>query len=333
MKTGEVIRMYRKNRNLTQEEMASRLGVTAPAVNKWENNVSLPDITLLAPIARLLETTPDTLLCFREELSQEEVNAFVQEADEKFQKEDYEQVFEFCRKKIRQYPGCDRLVVQLAAVLDGWRILKKIPEEEKYDREILGWYKQALESQDAEIKERAAEALFSYYFRKEQYEEAESCLNYFSVKDPGRKIHKALLYEKKGDRPAAWKAYEELLFQTGNIAEMVLGGLFSLSEKDGDLEKARMFTEKLIQLAELFETGEYHKASARMSLALAEKDRSRLERQMEKVIDAVDQLDFYRNSELYAHMEFKEMSPEFAERMKKTLRESFQNEAVYQFAE
>ena len=187
MKTGEVIRMYRKNRNLTQEEMASRLGVTAPAVNKWENNVSLPDITLLAPIARLLETTPDTLLCFREELSQEEVNAFVQEADEKFQKEDYEQVFEFCRKKIRQYPGCDRLVVQLASVLDGWRILKKIPEEEKYDREILGWYKQALESQDAEIKERAAEALFSYYFRKEQYEEAESCLNYFSVKDPGRK--------------------------------------------------------------------------------------------------------------------------------------------------
>ena len=67
-----------------------------------------------------------------------------------------------------------------------------------------------------------------------------------------------------------------------------------------------------------------------MSLALAEKDRSRLERQMEKVIAAVDQLDFYRNSELYAHMEFKEMSPEFAESMKKTLRKSFQNEAVYQ---
>ena len=69
-----------------------------------------------------------------------------------------------------------------------------------------------------------------------------------------------------------------------------------------------------------------------MSLALAEKDRSRLERQMEKVISAVDQLDFYRNSELYAHMEFKEMSPEFAKH-EKTLRESFQNEAVYQFAE
>ncbi len=54
MRIGDVIRTYRKNKNLTQEEMARRLGVTAPAVNKWENNVSSPpDITLLAPIARL----------------------------------------------------------------------------------------------------------------------------------------------------------------------------------------------------------------------------------------------------------------------------------------
>lgn len=51
MKTGEVIRMYRKNRNLTQEEMASRLGVTAPAVNKWENNVSF----LISPFLRPLQ--------------------------------------------------------------------------------------------------------------------------------------------------------------------------------------------------------------------------------------------------------------------------------------
>ena len=40
MQIGEVIRKYRKERNLTQEEMARYLGVTAPAVNKWENGVS-----------------------------------------------------------------------------------------------------------------------------------------------------------------------------------------------------------------------------------------------------------------------------------------------------
>lgn len=41
MNIGETIRKYRKDRNLTQEEMANRLGVTAPAVNKWENGGSL----------------------------------------------------------------------------------------------------------------------------------------------------------------------------------------------------------------------------------------------------------------------------------------------------
>ena len=40
MKMGETIRKYRKEQNMTQEEMANRLGVTPPAVNKWENGVS-----------------------------------------------------------------------------------------------------------------------------------------------------------------------------------------------------------------------------------------------------------------------------------------------------
>lgn len=50
---GKVIRRYRKEKGLTQEEMAIRLGVSTSAVNKWENDNTLPDISLLVPIARL----------------------------------------------------------------------------------------------------------------------------------------------------------------------------------------------------------------------------------------------------------------------------------------
>ena len=42
MQIGEVIRKHRKLKSMTQEEMAKRLGVTAPAVNKWENSNSFP---------------------------------------------------------------------------------------------------------------------------------------------------------------------------------------------------------------------------------------------------------------------------------------------------
>ena len=40
MDIGSVIKKYRKDNGLTQEEMANRLGVTTPAVNKWENGIS-----------------------------------------------------------------------------------------------------------------------------------------------------------------------------------------------------------------------------------------------------------------------------------------------------
>ena len=44
MDIGVVIKKYRKEAGMTQEEMANRLGVTTPAVNKWENSNSKPDI-------------------------------------------------------------------------------------------------------------------------------------------------------------------------------------------------------------------------------------------------------------------------------------------------
>ena len=64
---------------MTQEEMAVRLDVTAPAVNKWETGNSMPDITLLAPIARLLQVSLEELLSFREDLTEKEIQELVRE--------------------------------------------------------------------------------------------------------------------------------------------------------------------------------------------------------------------------------------------------------------
>lgn len=47
MEIGEVIRKYRKEKHLTQEEMANCLGVTVPAVSKWENGHTQPDADTL----------------------------------------------------------------------------------------------------------------------------------------------------------------------------------------------------------------------------------------------------------------------------------------------
>ena len=84
MNIGNVIKKYRKELGYTQEEMANRLGVTTPAVNKWENGNSNPDIELLAPIARLLHISLDILLSFRENLTDFEIEELIHKMDKMF---------------------------------------------------------------------------------------------------------------------------------------------------------------------------------------------------------------------------------------------------------
>ena len=59
---GENIRKYRKKNDLTQEELAERLGVTYQSVSRWENGTTYPDLELLPSISELLAVTVDELI-------------------------------------------------------------------------------------------------------------------------------------------------------------------------------------------------------------------------------------------------------------------------------
>ena len=85
---GAHIATLRKAKGLTQEQLAAQLGVSAPAVSKWETNSSYPDITLLCPLARALGTNVDTLLQFEETLSDQEVATRINEVMETVMKGD-----------------------------------------------------------------------------------------------------------------------------------------------------------------------------------------------------------------------------------------------------
>lgn len=59
---GKRIVSHRKQMGLTQDQLAERLGVTAQAVSKWENDQSCPDITMLPKLAEIFGITTDELL-------------------------------------------------------------------------------------------------------------------------------------------------------------------------------------------------------------------------------------------------------------------------------
>ncbi|MBQ2956124.1 MAG: helix-turn-helix transcriptional regulator [Clostridia bacterium] len=61
MNIGRSIRILRQQKKLTQEQLASGLGVSYQAVSKWETESNTPDIALLPKIANLLDTSIDAL--------------------------------------------------------------------------------------------------------------------------------------------------------------------------------------------------------------------------------------------------------------------------------
>ncbi len=61
-KIGKFIKKLRKDNNLTQDELAKKLGVTYQAVSKWENGKSIPDIAILKDISTLFNVNIDELL-------------------------------------------------------------------------------------------------------------------------------------------------------------------------------------------------------------------------------------------------------------------------------
>ena len=62
MTLGGRIKYHRKRLNMTQEQLAERMGVSAQAVSKWENDLSCPDISVLPELAAVFGITVDALL-------------------------------------------------------------------------------------------------------------------------------------------------------------------------------------------------------------------------------------------------------------------------------
>jgi len=78
---GGRIRDLRRAAGLTQERLAELVGVSFQAVSKWENGVTLPDITLVTPLARVFGVSTDALLGFSLSDMRAEIDAIVARAD------------------------------------------------------------------------------------------------------------------------------------------------------------------------------------------------------------------------------------------------------------
>lgn len=59
---GQIISTLRKQKGMTQNDLAEKMNVTDKAVSKWERNLSYPDVNFIPKLAEVLGTTVEELL-------------------------------------------------------------------------------------------------------------------------------------------------------------------------------------------------------------------------------------------------------------------------------
>ena len=297
MDIGVVIKKYRKEAGMTQEEMANRLGVTTPAVNKWENSNSKPDIELLAPIARLLDISLDTLLSFHEKLSDTEIEEIIRKMDRMFSEEGYEKTYEWALRLIKEYPNCNMLIWQTAVMLDARRITDKCTNQEKYDKQINAWYELALHDENEEIQHHAADSLFGFYLRKKDYTKAEK--------------------------------YENIIFSGFSTLNFVLSTMAGLALRENDIGYARFLPGKVQAVAHTLEMGKYNEYSPMLDIVCAGKDVEGTYKVVKHLLDNVGTMYDFRKSGLYKHMKFRDIDEAILDGVKEKLLEEFRNEEEF----
>ena len=327
MTIGDVIKKYRKNKGMTQEEMAVRLGVTAPAVNKWERGNTLPDVALLAPIARLLGITTDELLSFKDDLTDEEISQYLLKIQKDLESKDFHDIFLSVKEKVEEYPNCEKLIWQAAVILDAKRMTIELPSQDKYDKVIFGWYERCLLSEDERIRNQAADSLFHAFIRQEDYEKAAQYLDYFSLENPDRKRKEALVNSKTGKRTEAYRAYEELIFSAYQHIQMTLNDLRILYMEDDDHEMARKRVEVSSSAASTFEMGKYNEICFGLDVAAWEKDIEWTAQLMQEILDSIGTISAFTKSKLYQHMALKTVDSNFSASLKRELLKSLEDES------
>ncbi|MBQ1523349.1 MAG: helix-turn-helix transcriptional regulator [Erysipelotrichaceae bacterium] len=110
---GENIRALRKQRKLTQEQLAEVLGVTTGAVYKWESGLSVPEITLIMEMADFFDTSVDVILGYK--MKDNSIQSTIERLERMMKNLDMNAPSEI-EKALKKYPNSFEIVYASAVI-------------------------------------------------------------------------------------------------------------------------------------------------------------------------------------------------------------------------
>lgn len=175
VKIGENIKRLRKERDMTQEQLAQELEVSFQAVSRWELGTTYPDIGLLPVIAGCFDVTVDELLGVDVDRRQEEVKKILEQAHKFTNKGKVYDAVCLLREKVKEYPSNVELLYTFASDLHFYAVTldKETEEFRKYIEEVIELCKKAMKyDKSNDFTDSCKQSLVYAYVDLGEYEKA-----------------------------------------------------------------------------------------------------------------------------------------------------------------
>lgn len=257
LRIGGKILELRKARGMTQEQLAAMLGVSAPAVSKWETDSSYPDITLLCPLARALGSDVDSLLAFEEALSEEALGEHMAQIMEQVREGKTQEAEENLNGLLRLYPSDVSLKFSAVAALTFFEI--NAPRSAAEEKERWGRRKKELtqavhDSGNPAFFLSSVSMLVSLALAENELDRAEELLKENPTNTGDFTALWVRLYLKRGERDKALATVQRELYA---LVGKVQACLITMLEEEMALEQERRVEvcDVLRQLYESFSVG------------------------------------------------------------------------------
>lgn len=291
---GEVIYTLRKEKGITQEQLAKAVGVSTAAVSKWESKNAYPDISLLPSIARYFNTSIDSLLRFEMEITKEDIMEIAAECAKLFETESLDEAIKACSDYVRKYPNSHFLKFRIGSLY--MMYLSKAKTEEGIQdlaKKAIELIEQSALSDDIEISEGSNYVLSTLYSMIGEDDKAEEVLLLVPKKDINRDDLLASLYIKQERYEEAKKIIQSNMLMSINRIVMFLHSFSNISVKENDMEYAKelLFTQrKLIELFNIEDISLGTNSSSLSRIYATEKNLYKALDYYEEYIDSMEKL-------------------------------------------
>jgi len=130
---ANAITQKRREKRITQDELANYIGVTKASVSKWETGQSYPDITLLPQLAAYFNISIDDLMGYEPQMSDEDIRKLYKELGADFTTKPFDEVMSHCRGIIKKYFSCFPLLFQIGVLYInyGYYTVTSLSDDEK----------------------------------------------------------------------------------------------------------------------------------------------------------------------------------------------------------